>query len=209
MSKRRKRSHFKNFVLKTYFFFVLLYLLWFISASNPKFILFPKQSASFVNVLGFLLEALFFWNLNNVNIHLRDASLAHTIMIWLTMVCGLLSFVEALSSTDRGSTVRFILCLSMCLQSSWIVHTGIGVMFKVSVQRKYKIIYKPRIWTSAVHKISSHHLVSFRNPGAWRRPSLSWLVMSLSLWSWGSSWVWSWTWLSWTTSQSGVNNVDI
>ena len=107
------------------------YLLCFFSASNPKFILFPKQSASFVNVLGFLLEALFFWNLNT---QLRDASLAHTIVIWLTAASALLSFIEALSSTDRGSTVRFILCLAMCLQSSWVVHTGIGVLFEVSVQ---------------------------------------------------------------------------
>lgn len=62
-----------------------------------------------------------------------DASLTHTIVIWVTLGSALLSFIEALSSVDRGSTVRFVLCLAMCLQSSWIVHTGLGVLFEVCV----------------------------------------------------------------------------
>ena len=98
------------------------------SASNPKFILFPKQSASFIHVLGFLLEALFFWTLDS---QFREASIAHMIIIWVTASCALLSLIEALSSKNRGSPVRFILLLVMCLQSSWIVHSGLKLLFKV------------------------------------------------------------------------------
>ena len=121
----------------------------FSSASNPKFIIFPKQSASFVNVMGFLLEALFFWTLAS---QFREASIAHTIIIWVTASCALLSFIEALTSTDRGSPVRFILLLVMCLQSSWIVHSGLKLLFKVCG------LNRNGIWTRAVHLILSSHL---------------------------------------------------
>ena len=77
-----------------------------------------------------MLETLFFWNLDS---QLRDASLAHTIIIWLTASCVLLSCLEAVSSSDRSaSTARFFLCLCMCLQSSWIVHTGLQFLFRVN-----------------------------------------------------------------------------
>ena len=104
-----------------------------LAGSNPRFILFPKQSASLVNGIGFMLETLFFWNLQ---IGLEGTSLRHTIVNCLTASCALLAWFEAMSSSTYQDTLaKFCLCLAMCLKSSWLLHTGLDVLFQESEAR--------------------------------------------------------------------------
>ena len=95
-----------------------------IASHNSKYIFMPTGCETIIYGIGFLVETLFF-------LCLMDESNKYqlSIFMFITMTCAVLSWMEATCNTchyqDCGHVVKLCLCVTMWLQSSWLVHTGL------------------------------------------------------------------------------------
>ena len=111
--------------------------------TNPSYVFLPEGCEGIIHGIGFLLESLFFWCIQDDT---KDAmNYQYIPLIAATMTCAIQSWVDVMCTTcqqfDTALVTRYCLCMTMYLQSSWLTHCGINLLFtKVSKtrQKSYK-----------------------------------------------------------------------